>query len=131
MASDRVKSGQDLYDSEIQATYNNDGTFSIPGKPYKFNEKMCKCMDMVGHKPDTGCKHMNYFKIWIQHNKDPRKGEIESLQDKFKVIIDYMSKEGNAVNSETLYDKFGAELVDEAEHHHVIMTAGKMFVLLL
>jgi predicted nucleic acid-binding Zn finger protein len=131
MATDRIKSRQELFDSGVIINYNNDGTFSMTGKIYKFNETFCNCMDMIGHKPNEGCKHINCFKLWIKNNKDPRKNEIDNKRNKYKELVQYMEKNGNAVYFETLYEMFGEEIVDNADKDNVIMKAGKMYILLL
>jgi hypothetical protein len=131
MGADRIKAGQELYDSGIIPKYNNDGTFSIAGKSYKFHDTHCNCMDNNTRKPSEGCKHMNYIRIWLTHNKDPRSGEIENMQIKFKDIIEHMKNKGETANCEDLYDLFGSELVDDAISHNVIVKTGRMFILIL
>jgi len=127
---DRIEEGKKLYDSGIQPTYNNDGTFSIPLKKYKFNDNTCSCMDYTMRKPIEGCKHINYIKTWLLNNKDPRVNEIEKVQDKFKQLITYIETKGNVVSCDVLYDEFD-DLVDDAITHNVIQKSHNYFILLL
>ena len=131
MAVNRIEEGKKLYDSGIQPTYNNDGTFSIPGKPYKFNDKECSCMDKKFNRPIDGCKHNNYIREWLKYNKDPRINEISNNETKFQKIIEKLKSSGEVYDCEELYSEFGSELVDDAISHNVILQNGRNFILLI
>lgn len=116
----RIENGKKLVKDVID---NKDGTYSIKNKTYIITDKKCSCPDYFMRK--SICKHIYAVVFYKLENQVVKTANIK-LDD----LLQFMKEHKHIVNDLVLYERFGAEIINNAEDSNVLIRKGSFLIMI-